>query len=207
VCDWDVCAQAGWPPADFASACLDGGARLFQLRAKNAPGRLFLEAAIEVVQRVQSAGGVVIVNDRADIAKLAGAGGVHVGQEDLSPAAVRAIMGPEAVVGLSTHNPAQIEATRGEPLNYLAIGPVFETATKRTGYDAIGLEGVRAAAALAGQRGLPLVAIGGITLERAESVRRAGAQAVTVISDLLATGNPAERVRAYLDRLSREEGR
>jgi thiamine-phosphate pyrophosphorylase len=202
VCDVDVCARAGWAPGDFASACLEGGARLFQLRAKNASGRIFLESAIEIVRKVHSAGGVVIVNDRADIAKLAHAGGVHVGQDDLSASAVREMLGPDAIVGLSTHSPGQIDAARKEPLDYVAIGPVFETATKQTGYDAIGLDGVRAAAASAAIGNLPLVAIGGITLERAESVRRAGADSVTVISDLLATGDPASRVRAFLDCLS-----
>ncbi len=135
------------------------------------------------------------MNDRADLARLAGAGGVHVGQTDLSPAAVRAVVGPEVVVGRSTHTPGQYEAAFGEPVDYVALGPVFATATKATGCDAVGLEGVRDAAARTRARGLPLVAIGGITLDRARSVRDGGAQSIAVISDLLATGDPAGRVR------------
>jgi thiamine-phosphate pyrophosphorylase len=138
------------------------------------------------------------VNDRADLARLAGAGGVHVGQTDLSPAAVRAVVGPELVVGRSTHTPDQYEAAFGEPVDYVAIGPVFATATKATGCDEVGLEGVRRAAARTAARGLPLVAIGGITLDRARSVRDAGAQSIAVISDLFATGDPAGRVREFL---------
>ena len=148
-----------------------------------------------------------MVNDRADIARLAGAGGVHVGQEDLSPAAVRTIVGADAVVGLSTHTEAQIDAGVAEPVSYIAVGPVFGTATKKTGYTAVGLDRVRYAAAAIGRGRFPeggprgVIAIGGITLDLATEVVRAGAAAVAVITDLLATGDPESRVRAYLTRL------
>ena len=114
--------------------------------------------------------------------------------------AARRLLGASAVVGLSTHTPEQIAAAAAEPISYLAIGPVFGTQTKAIGYDAVGLERVRLA--VTGAHGRPVVAIGGITLERAPSVIEAGASAVAVIGDLLATGNPEARVRQYLDRLS-----
>ena len=110
ICDADVCERAGWTLTDFASACLDGGARLLQVRAKHAAARWLLDTTITVVQRARPSGALVVVNDRADLARLAGAGGVHVGQEDLAPASVRLVVGPDAVVGLSTHTVEQWEA-------------------------------------------------------------------------------------------------
>ena len=164
-------------------------------------GAQLADTAAAVVELAHSAGAVAIVNDRADIARLAGADGVHVGQDDLTPSAVRTIVGEAAIVGLSTHTAEQVERAALEPISYLAIGPVFGTRTKATGYDAIGLERVRDAAARARARGLPLVAIGGITLENARSVSDAGAASVAVISDLLAGGAPESRVRAFLQAL------
>jgi thiamine-phosphate pyrophosphorylase len=147
-----------------------------------------------------AAGALVIVNDRADIARLSAADGVHVGQEDLSVAAVRRLLGESAIVGLSTHTCDQIDAAAREPASYVAVGPVFGTRTKATGYDAVGLERVAYAAARLGERA-DLVAIGGITLKNASEVVDAGATAVAIITDLLATGNPEARVRAYLAEL------
>jgi thiamine-phosphate pyrophosphorylase len=210
VCDAAACARAGWSLFDFAAACLDGGARLLQLRAKDLPSRDLLALADRIVARAHASGAQVIVNDRADIATLSGADGVHVGQDDLAPADVRRVVGHEAIVGFSTHTPAQIDAALLEPLTYVAVGPVFGTTTKETGYAAVGLALVRHAAAVierhtaaaAGRAPIPLVAIGGITLDRAPDAIAAGATSVAVISDLLATGDPASRVRAYLDRLA-----
>ena len=123
---------------------------------------------------------------------------MHVGQEDLPPALIRPLLEPGRLVGRSTHTAGQLEAACREPVDYVAIGPVFSTATKDTGYAAIGLDRVRAAAHVAESATLPLVAIGGITLERARMVLDAGASSVAVIGDLLAGGNPAGRVREYL---------
>jgi thiamine-phosphate pyrophosphorylase len=195
VCDADVCARAGWTLVDFAAACIDGGARFLQVRAKDAAGQWLLETTQAVAEQANAARALVIVNDRVDIARLAGAGGVHVGQTDLRPKAVRAIGGADLVVGLSTHTPDQYRAAKLEPVDYVAIGPVFATATKATGHEPVGLAAVSSAAQATG---LPVVAIGGITLERARSVIDAGARSVAVISDLLATGDPAGRVRSYL---------
>ena len=148
-----------------------------------------------VVALAREADALVIVNDRVDLAKLSGASGVHVGQDDLPVAETRALLGADAVVGFSTHSVEQVTAGLAQPSTYIAVGPVFGTRTKDTGYNAVGLALVAAAARLCGDR--PVVAIGGITLETAPSVIEAGAACVAVIGDLLATGKPEERVRAY----------
>ena len=205
ILDADVAARAGWPILDLAAAYLRGGARWLQLRAKSMPGDSFLATAAALVQLARLHQARVIINDRSDIARLADADGVHVGQEDLSPAAVRRLLGDGAIVGLSTHTAEQVDHAVLEPVSYVAIGPVFATATKATGYDKVGLEMVREAARRAKARGLPLVAIGGITLETAASVLEAGAASVAVIGDLVAGGDPEARARAYLERLSRWE--
>jgi thiamine-phosphate pyrophosphorylase len=205
IVDADVAARAGWPILDLAAAYLRGGVRLLQLRAKAMPGDAFLATASALVQLARRHQARVIINDRADIARLAGADGVHVGQEDLSPAAVRGLVGDAAIVGLSTHSTGQVDRAVLEPVSYVAIGPVFTTATKATGYERVGLEMVRQAARRANARGLPLVAIGGITLESAASVLDAGAASVAVIGDLVAGDDPEARARAYLEGLSRSE--
>ena len=202
--DADACARAGWTLPDFAAACLDGGATLLQIRAKQESSRALLAQTEAIVRRAAAYDDArIIVNDRADIAWLAGAAGVHIGQDDLSPDAIRRIVGPDAVVGWSTHTPGQLVASRTEPISYLAIGPVFRTSTKDTGYDSVGLDRVRAAAEEAHRRPIPLVAIGGITLDRAQAVIDAGADPVAVITDLLVTNDPRTRVEAYLALLSR----
>ena len=195
-----MAARSGWTPPALARACLAGGARFLQLRAKSAPSGLLLQWADEIAAEARAQRALFAVNDRFDIAWLAGLPsqplGLHVGQDDLPVAVVRRALGPEAIIGLSTHTPEQIADAVQQPISYLAIGPVFGTATKDTGYQAVGLDRVRAAATAA--RGLPVVAIGGITLDHAKSVIDAGAASVAVISDLLATGNPEQRVREYL---------
>lgn len=196
IVDVEVCARVGWAPRDLARAYLSGGARLLQLRAKDLGGAAFLALATAIVGDGQESGGQVIINDRADIAALSGAAGVHVGQDDLSVDDVRRIVGAEAIVGLSTHTHAQVEDAIGQAISYVAIGPVFGTVTKATGYDAVGLQMVRNAHALASARGIPVVAIGGITLERVKSVWDAGAASAAVISDLL-VDDPAARVAQF----------
>jgi thiamine-phosphate pyrophosphorylase len=139
------------------------------------------------------------MNDRCDLAVMGGAGGVHLGQDDLPVPAARRLLGPTAVVGLSTHDAKQVAAAVSLPVSYLAVGPVYDTGTKDTGYAAVGLEAVRRAQSVAGDT--PVVAIGGITLDTAPDVVAAGAQCVAVISDLLVGGDPSRRVREYLDAL------
>lgn len=203
ICDADLCGRAGWTLVDFAFACLDGGARLLQIRAKDASSASLLESTLAIVERAEQVGALVIVNDRADVARLAGASGVHVGQDDLQPSAVRAIVGGSAVVGLSTHTSDQVLRAVNEPISYLAVGPVFATVTKDTGYAAVGLARVREGMVAAEPHGLPVVAIGGITLERAPGVLAAGASSVAVASDLFSGQSPEKRVRTYLEHLSR----
>jgi thiamine-phosphate pyrophosphorylase len=202
IVDTGAAAQAGWKAVDLASAFLDGGATLLQIRAKEVSSAQFLELSLDIVRLAHAAGAAVIVNDRADVAFLSGADGVHVGQHDLTPNAVRTVMGANAIVGLSTHTLEQVDAAIQRPVTYVAIGPVFGTATKVTGYNPVGVQRVRDAAVRLAPSGLPLVAIGGITLDSAFDVIRAGAACVAVIGDLLATGDPAARVRAYLERLT-----
>ena len=165
---------------------------------------------LDLVARVVARAGnraSVIVNDRPEIAMLASAAGVHVGQDDMSVAEARALVGKRAIVGLSTHSVEQAMLALDQPVSYIAIGPVFETRTKATGYEAVGLALVRTVADLARERGIPVVAIGGITLDRAPSVLEAGATSVCVISDLL-QGDPLLRTRQYLAALgSRSSGR
>ncbi|MBI3492517.1 MAG: thiamine phosphate synthase [Acidobacteria bacterium] len=202
ILDADASRAAGWTPSDLATAYLNGGARFLQLRAKTMAGAEFLDLASKIAALARAADAVLIINDRGDIARLAGAHGLHVGQDDLSPRAARTVIGETALLGQSTHTLEQVERALDEPINYLAVGPVFGTTTKATGYEAIGLDRVRAAAARAAQRGLPLVAIGGVTLDRAPSVIARGAASVAVISDLLSTGDPEARVREFLKRLN-----
>ena len=199
ILDVDTAERAGWKPVGLASAFLDGGARVLQVRAKRLSSAALLDLCDAVVARADRVRATVIVNDRADIARMCTAGGVHVGQDDLPASAARAQLGPEAIVGLSTHSLDQIDRALREEITYVAVGPVFGTRTKETGYRAVGLSLVAQAVARAGKT--PVVAIGGITLESAPDVIAAGATAVAVISDLLAGGDPAARVRQYLDAL------
>ena len=173
---------------------------MIQIRAKCLASAPFLDLADRLVDVAAAAGAAVIVNDRADIARMSGAAGVHVGQDDLAPRDARAIVGPDAIVGYSTHTIEQVRAAHGEPVSYIAVGPVFGTNTKDTGYQAVGLDLVSAAANAAGP--VPIVAIGGIKLENARSVLEAGAAAVAVISDLLTGGDPQGRIAAYLQALA-----
>jgi thiamine-phosphate pyrophosphorylase len=202
IVDAEAAAQAGWTPIDLARAFIDGGARFLQLRAKQLAGAAFLDIASAIVELARPSGAIVIVNDRADIARLAGAGGVHVGQEDLAPRDVRTVVGDDAMVGLSTHTVEQLERALDEPIDYVAIGPVFGTVSKHTGYEAIGVERVADASRRVAARGLPLVAIGGITLERAASVIEAGAASIAVIGGLLTTGDPERQTREFLNRIN-----
>ena len=204
IIDDDVARQSGWNVPALADAFLAGGARFLQIRSKQASSAAFLAMCDEVVGKAHKTGAIVIVNDRADIARLAGADGVHVGQDDLDPASARRILGGTAVIGISTHTTDQVNAAASMPVDYIAVGPIFGTSTKATGFTAVGTALVEQTAAILRDARVnrPVVAIGGITLERAPDVLRAGAASVAVISDLLATGDPESRVRAYLKALS-----
>jgi thiamine-phosphate pyrophosphorylase len=196
ILDIDLCRERRLEPLAVLAAFLAGGARFLQLRDKTASSAERLRCAGDVVARAHAAGARLIVNDRVDIARLSGADGVHVGQDDLPVEDARRILGPDAVIGLSTHDEAQIEEAARTSATYIAVGPIYGTATKDTGYTARGLDLVRRAALT----GRPVVAIGGITLDRVDEVLAAGASSVAVISDLLTGGDPAARVRAFLER-------
>lgn len=201
ILDVSMARSRGWSPAELARAYFDGGVRLLQVRAKDEASGAWLALCEQVVAVAESYESLVIVNDRADLARLCGAAGVHVGQDDLPVRSARDLLGEKAIVGLSTHTESQVLTGMREPATYLAFGPVFGTGTKDTGYEAVGLELLRKACLLGA--GKPIVAIGGITLDRATDVLAAGARSVAVIADLLVTGNPAGRVREYLERLAR----
>ena len=166
------------PLEDWAHWLVAAGVRWVQLRSKRATSAVLLEEARRLLAALPEET-LLVVNDRADVALLSGAAGVHVGQDDLPAAEARSVLGPEKLIGLSTHAPEQLEAAREEPVDYLAFGPIFPTATKSDISPVVGLDGLRTARRLT-QR--PLVAIGGITVENAGGVLAAGADAVAVIS-------------------------
>jgi thiamine-phosphate pyrophosphorylase len=205
ILDHEVARRGGWTLEELAKACLAGGARFLQIRVKHLAGGPFLGLCDQIVRLAEPHNAIVMVNDRADLAALCGAAGVHLGQEDLSPTDARLTVGDRAIIGLSTHTIEQVQVAASQPVDYIAVGPVFGTGTKETGYAAVGLELVREAADLvrshskaSGRPAHPIVAIGGITVDRARTVIDAGATSVAVISDLLATGDPESRVREYL---------
>ncbi len=166
---------------DAARGVLRDGVSILQLRVKGDWSRAAFELGEHVRDLCRARGAALIVNDRVDIAMLLDAG-VHLGQQDLPPAAARRLMGPEKTIGYSTHNARQLEAASREPVDYIAIGPVFPTATKRNPDPEIGVEGLRNLRALTT---LPLVAIGGITRANAAGVWAAGVDSVAVIADLM----------------------
>jgi thiamine-phosphate pyrophosphorylase len=176
----------------FAEKLLSAGATLFQYRNKAGSPRQMLSHARQL-RRIAGDRVRWIMNDRADLCLAAGFDGVHVGQDDLPPEAVRRIVGKPLWMGVSTHNPEQLRRADQTDADYLAIGPVFATSSKAKPDTVVGLEGVRAARALTRK---PLVAIGGITRANARSVIEAGADAVAVISDLL--DDPRRAVEEFI---------
>lgn len=198
IIDTALCGARGVDPATAGAACLRAGARLLQLRVKTGSTREFLALADALVAAAAPCGALVIVNDRADIARMAGAAGVHLGQDDLPPEHARTVIG-RGIIGLSTHDERQVDRAARASVDYIAVGPIHATGSKATGYDPRGTGLVRYAAST----GAPVVAIGGITLARARDVLAAGAAAVAVISDLLVTGDVEARMREYLSALAR----
>lgn len=185
--------RAGLDPLDAARGLVEAGARIVQYRWKGPYTRAAFETAQAIGKIVQSAGALYVINDRSDIALLVGADGVHVGQTDLPPAAVRKVVGDKMFVGLSTHNQPQLTAANDEPIDCVALGPIFGTASKVNPDPQVGLEELRR---LSSKVSKPLIAIGGITLETAPSVLEAGASSCAVISDWL-RGDWRNRARAW----------
>ncbi len=186
------------PARVTASKLMDAGVRLLQYRAKKAPAREMLENARELAQSARERGATLIVNDRPDVAYLAGASGVHVGREDLGVDEARAVIGPERLVGISTHNLEQFEEAVKSSADYIAVGPIFATSTKENPDPVVGLEFLRRVRGLTSK---PIVAIGGIKLERAAEVIEAGADSVAVIRDIVQAADPAQRARQFIERL------
>ncbi len=186
------------PPEDLARALAEAGVRLIQYRDKKGSSRQIFEASQALAATLEGSGCIFIVNDRADIARLVGAAGVHLGQDDLPAELAGRVLLPGQMLGVSTHNVAQAEQAEGSPAEYVAIGPIFPTASKEHPDPTLGLEGLRRVRCVVKK---PLVAIGGITLENAKSVIEAGADSVAVIRDLMIAPDIARRVEEYLREL------
>ena len=185
-------------PGERLEAALAGGVDMLQLRLKNAADDEIVAAARSFRELCDRHGALFILNDRPDLVDACRADGVHVGQEDASPAAARAAVGADRIIGLSTHSQAQIEAANEQPVDYVAVGPVFQTPTK-PGRLPVGLELVRFAAE---RVGLPWFAIGGIDVERAADVVRAGARRLAVVRAIRDAPDPGEAARALKALLS-----
>lgn len=182
-----------------AAALLEGGARILQIRHKQHWRREVFDAAKGVARLCRDAGARLIVNDRADFALLLEAG-LHVGQDDLAPADARKLLGVSAMLGFSSHNADQLCAAAAEPVDYVALGPVFSTASKRNPDPVVGIEAVRRCRALLEK---PLVAIGGITLANAPDVFKAGADSVAVIAGLYTEAATARSLRERMEEWQR----
>ena len=179
---------SGLSHAEQVARLCDGGATLVQLREKHLSPREFYREAVEAVRVARERGARLVINDRADIALAVGADGVHLGQDDLRPDAARALLGEAAVIGFSTHDLAQVAEAARMPVTYIAFGPVFATSSKENPDAVVGLEGLRRAREVVGEK-IPLVAIGGITRENARSVLEAGADSLAVIGALVSTSS------------------
>ncbi|HZM86343.1 MAG TPA: thiamine phosphate synthase [Blastocatellia bacterium] len=175
-----------------------GGASVVQLREKRASPREFYDAAREAMLIARDLGVQLIINDRVDIAIAVKADGVHLGQDDLPPDRARSLLGDTRIIGFSTHSLNQALAAESAPVDYLAIGPIYQTSTKERADPVVGLEVITAIKTRVSK---PLVAIGGITFQSASSVIDAGADSVAVISDLLSTGDISERMRQFVELL------
>jgi thiamine-phosphate pyrophosphorylase len=184
------------PLTVLAASLADAGVQLVQLRDKRSGAAKSYAQAKDLAAILSPRNVRFIVNDRPDIAAISGAAGVHVGQEDLTVDDARRICQPPLWVGVSTHNLEQLREADCTSADYIAVGPIFTTGTKENPDPVVGLEFLRAARQLTRK---PLVAIGGITIESAADVFRAGADSVAVISDLLAAKDPGARARRYLD--------
>jgi len=179
-------------PAERLEAALAGGVDLVQLRLKEATDEEIVATGRAFREACDRHGALFVLNDRPDLVEACGADGVHVGQEDLPPTEARAVVGPERIVGLSTHSEQQLASAMREPVDYVAVGPVFETPTK-PGRPAVGLELVRTAAATVS---LPWFAIGGIDVENAADVVAAGAERLAVVRAIRDADDPAAAARA-----------
>jgi thiamine-phosphate pyrophosphorylase len=195
IADTEILARRGFEPAGFVEALLDGGARLVQFRHKSVYTRKSYEDLEAIAALCRGAGAQLIVNDRADFAAIFDAG-LHVGQDDLPPALARRVMGGGRMLGLSTHTEAQLRAAAGESVDYVALGPIFRTDSKRNADPEVGVQSLKAWRPLVAK---PLVAIGGITLKNVHEVLAAGADCVALIGALLPESNDLGQVKARME--------
>lgn len=191
IVDAEVLAARSIPVLEFARALRASGITMLQYRDKRGGDQTILRNAELMGEMFEGEGRRLMMNDRADLMMLARWDGVHVGQDDLPPDDARIVIGDGRVVGVSTHTEEQVRAADATSADYVAIGPVFATATKANAAPVVGLEGVRRARALTAK---PLVAIGGITRANARSVIEAGADSVAVIGGLFGEGETVEQV-------------
>jgi thiamine-phosphate pyrophosphorylase len=196
----DPAQGAGRTSGEIATALVAAGVRLIQLRDKHASSGELYASAQRVAELVRKAGGIFILNDRADVARAMDADGVHVGQDDLPVESARALLGPGKLIGYSTHVLEQVREADCSTADYIAFGPIFATASKENPDPVVGLGGLREARKATRK---PLVAIGGITLENARAVIEAGADAVAVIRALVGAPDITQRARDFLDQLLR----
>jgi thiamine-phosphate pyrophosphorylase len=193
-----VDTAGGHDPVALATILIEAGARVLQLRLKDTPTRDFIAAARAVAALCRDRGAILIVNDRADIARLADADGVHVGQDDLPLAAAREIVGPHKLVGVSTHTVEQAEVAAAGGADYIGFGAIYSGGLKNVKH-AQGLDRLRA---LRERVSIPIVAIGGITESSTPDVLASGADAVAIITDVVRAPDIGAKVRAILARCS-----
>src|SRR5580704_11947022 len=187
------------PERDCALSLAEAGVRLVQYRNKAAAARQYLDTSRKLAETLRPHGASFFVNDRPDVAFLAGASGVHVGRDDLDVEQTRQVVGRDKLVGVSTHNLEQFERAAANSADYIALGPIFSTSSKANPDPVVGLDLLRKMRQLTDK---PVVAIGGITLERAASVIEAGADSVAVISGILSAPDPSQRAREYIETLA-----
>lgn len=191
---------SGLSHAEQVSQLSEAGATVLQLREKILSSRDFYLEAEAALHVARERGAKIIINDRVDIALVLKADGVHLGQDDLPLEAARRLLGPEAIIGFSTHNLDQARLAARMPVDYIAIGPIFATSTKAMSDSAIGLEELRLVRQVVGT--IPLAAIGGITFENSQDVVSAGADAIAVVSDIwIPTGQAISQTKRLLRRL------
>ena len=181
-------------PVRIARELIDGGSRLVQIRYKSASAKQLTEAVDEILRSAPSTA-QLIVNDRADVAMVTGAHGVHLGQEDLPPSSARNVLAHGQLIGYSTHNLQQALDADRLPIDYMAVGPIFSTTTKRNPDPVVGLKALED---ICSRVKKPVVAIGGITLESALRVLDCGVASVAVIGDILRHGRIADRTREWV---------
>lgn len=187
----------------IAAELADAGVRLVQYRNKTASSRTLFHACRKLAQLLAPKGTQLIVNDRPDLAAMCPARGVHVGQDDLDVDTARSICGPSLWVGVSTHSVEQLAAANSTSADYIAVGPIFSTGTKKRPDPVVGTEFIRRVRGLTRR---PLVAIGGITLERSEEVLRSGADSLAVARDIISGASPGDRAREFLTLVEKVKG-